>query len=83
MSLDFMIENDRLILKSVDPSCQREAPPEEFMAFQFGIKKGHELVASEIKKKIMALKVECYPEYPLAHRREEREWRETEEEANQ
>ena len=68
MSSEFIIEKDRLILKKENTDWRREATPEEFTAFQCGIKKGRELVALQIKKKIMELTVECYPEPPLSHK---------------
>lgn len=62
--LRFVIENNRLICKSNDTEWKREATPEEFTAYQCGIRKGHELIALEIKNIIMGLKVKYYPEHP-------------------
>lgn len=70
MTLGFIIENDRLVYKSDDTDWQREATVGEYDAFQFGIQRGRELVANEVKKKIMELKVWCYPEHPLSPTRE-------------
>jgi len=69
MTIELVIEDNKLIWKSTDTAWQRKVTPEEYNAFQFGIKKGHELVALEIKKKIMELPIKCYPEHPLSYPR--------------
>ena len=65
MSIYLVIEKNKLVWKSSTSDWRKDVTPEEYAAFQFGIKKGQELTALKVQQLIEELEVRCCPEHPL------------------